>query len=216
MSDDRTNDPSSPGYSPDASGGDASARPAGDDALSYGTPAAPDAATPPPPGYPAPPAPSPGAPAYAPPAYDQSGSGAQAYGQPAYPPSTESAPAYGQSGYGQQGYPQPGYGQPAYGQPAYGQQYGYGMAPRVNPLSIVALVASLAGLFAVPFIGQIVGVITGHISLKQIKTTGERGRGMALAGVLIGYISVGIFVLLIIFTAVIIATTGGSDVRYGA
>ena len=86
----------------------------------------------------------------------------------------------------------------------------------MNPLAIVALVSSLVGLFVIPVIGQIVGIITGHISLKQVKTTGERGRGMALSGVLIGYISLGLGILLIVLTAIIIATTGGSDVRYGA
>ncbi len=153
-----------------------------------------DDGTPPPPAYDAPAAPPPPAPAY----------GAGSYGAPSFDaaPPAPPAPSYGEQAYGQQGY----------GAPA----YGYNGVPRVNPLAIVALVSSLVGLFVIPVIGQIAGIITGHISLKQIKTTGERGRGMALSGVLIGYISLGLGILLIILTAVIIATTGGSDVRYGA
>lgn len=51
----------------------------------------------------------------------------------------------------------------------------------LNPLAVVSLVASL-----VPFL-QLVGVITGHIALVQIKRGATRGRGLALAGVIIGY-----------------------------
>lgn len=200
MSDDRTNDPSPYGHTPDSTGSDASSGPTADSAPpapAYGAPAAPgsDSASA---GYTAPSAPAYGAPAYPAPAYDQSASGSvpQSYDQP-----------YGQHPYGQQPYGQQPYGAPA---------YGYGALPRVNPLAIVALVSSLVGLFVIPLIGQIVGIITGHISLKQIKTTGERGRGMALSGVLIGYISLGLGILLVIFIAVMIAATGGAGARYGS
>ncbi|MDQ1136536.1 hypothetical protein QE410_001335 [Microbacterium sp. SORGH_AS 1204] len=199
MSDDRTNDPSPYGRAPEPTGPDAPSRPAND-----GVPPAPPYEAPAASGTsatssdsPVPPAPPYGAPFSPPPAPSASGTGT--------PPS-------GQQDYGQQGYGQQGYGQQGYNAPA----YGYGATPRVNPLAIVALVSSLVGLFVIPVIGQIVGIITGHISLKQIKTTGERGRGMALSGVLIGYISLGLGILLIVFTAIVIATTGGSDVRYGA
>lgn len=199
MSDDRTNDPSPYGHTPEATGPDAPSRPAGDAA----PPAPPYAAPPasdnggPTTGYDAPPAPAYGAPAYPAPAYDQNAA---------------EAPAYGQQNYGQQNTGQQVYGQQPYGAPA----YGYGVAPRVSPLAIVALVSSLVGLFVIPVIGQIVGIITGHIALKQVKTSGERGRGMALSGVLIGYISLGLGILLIVLTIVIIGVTGGSDVRYRA
>lgn len=194
MSDDRTNDPSPYGHTPEATGPDAPSRPADDGvppAPPYAAPTASSSSTPP--SYsPAPPAPPYDAPSSPPPAPSASDADAPPYGQ-------------------QNGYPQP-YGQQGYSAPA----YGYTAAPRVNPLAIVALVSSLVGLFVIPVIGQIVGIITGHISLKQVKTTGERGRGMALSGVLIGYISLGLGILLIVLTAIIIATTGGSDVRYGA
>lgn len=56
-------------------------------------------------------------------------------------------------------------------------------------------------------------VITGHIALSQIKRTGETGRGMALAGLIIGYVGVGVFLLFFIVWLVLFATimshTGG-------
>ena len=74
----------------------------------------------------------------------------------------------------------------------------------------------LVALLVIPVIGQIVGIVTGHISLRQIKATGERGRGMGLAGLLIGYISLGLGVLFAVGIAILIAvTTGSSGSRYG-
>jgi hypothetical protein len=46
-----------------------------------------------------------------------------------------------------------------------------------------------------PLIGSIVGVITGHMSLHQLKTSGEQGRGMALAGTIVGWVGVGLGIL---------------------
>jgi hypothetical protein len=48
-----------------------------------------------------------------------------------------------------------------------------------NTLAIVSFVGS--------FFVSLVGIICGHIALVQIKRSGEKGRGFALAGVIIGY-----------------------------
>ncbi len=70
----------------------------------------------------------------------------------------------------------PGWQQPQ-GQPL--QNYA---GPRpTNPMAIAALVSSLV---LAPL-----GIILGHISLSQIKRTGEDGRGLAIAGLAIGYVS---------------------------
>ena len=49
-------------------------------------------------------------------------------------------------------------------------------------------------------IAWIVGIVTGHIALKQIKDGGDvqGGRGMAIAGLISGYLGIGIFCLLLI------------------
>ncbi|WP_448810932.1 DUF4190 domain-containing protein [Agromyces bauzanensis] len=94
--------------------------------------------------------------------------------------------------------PAPAYGAPA--APAYGQT----VAPtgaKTNTLAIISLVASLLGLAT--GIGFIVGIICGHISLSQIKKTGEQGRGMAIAGLIIGYVGIVLSIILtIVFFAV--------------
>lgn len=61
-----------------------------------------------------------------------------------------------------------------------------------NVLSIVSLVTGLLGFSFAPFLGSIAAIITGHISLHQIKQTNEQGRGMALTGLILGYVVLGL------------------------
>ena len=37
---------------------------------------------------------------------------------------------------------------------------------------------------------SIPGVICGHIAINQIKKTGENGRGLAIAGLVVGYLGI--------------------------
>lgn len=93
--------------------------------------------------------------------------------------------------------PPPGDGtrQPAAYQQAsvYPQQYAYPpqayVAPQpTNVLAVITLVLALVGV-------SIGAVITGHISLSQLGKTGEQGRGIALAGLIIGYVGCAFWVL---------------------
>ena len=77
-----------------------------------------------------------------------------------------------------------------------------------NVLSIVSLVASLVGF-------GIVGIITGHIALSQIKRTGEQGRALALAGTIIGYVAVVVGIIFgIVWIGIIIAAAASSGYNY--
>jgi heme A synthase len=70
-------------------------------------------------------------------------------------------------------------------------------------LAIVSLVTA--------FIVSLAAIITGHIALAQIKRTGEKGRGLALAGVILGYAGIALGTLVIvanILLAVAAATSG--------
>jgi hypothetical protein len=66
-----------------------------------------------------------------------------------------------------------------------------------NSLSIVSLVFGCAQFVFCPVIGAIVAVVTGHISRGQIKRTNEQGAGMALTGLILGYIGI-VFTLLLV------------------
>ncbi|HEX7302420.1 DUF4190 domain-containing protein [Lentzea sp.] len=96
------------------------------------------------------------------------------YGQP--------DPYAQQQAYGQQPYGQPG----PYGQPAYGAGYGY-VQPKSQTNAILALVLSCVG-FVTCGVTSIVGVIFGHIAMAKIKRGEEDGHGMAVAGLIVGYV----------------------------
>jgi hypothetical protein len=60
--------------------------------------------------------------------------------------------------------------------------------PGTNGMAIAALVSALAGLTLSCGLLAPLGIVFGHIALSQIKRTGENGRGMAIAGLVIGYL----------------------------
>jgi hypothetical protein len=56
-----------------------------------------------------------------------------------------------------------------------------------------------------------VGAILGHIARRQIRERGEGGDGLALAGIIVGWILTGLLVLLIAFYVVIIIIAINSE-----
>jgi hypothetical protein len=150
------------------------------------------------------PAPDPAAPSYGAPA-----PGSQPYGAPAY-----GTPPYGTPGYGTPP-GQPGYGTPPYGTPGYGTppgQPGYGYpyaAPKTNGLAIAALVVSLVSLVSCPLIG-LAGAIMGHIARRQVAERRDEGAGMALAGIIVGWIGLAIGILIVVFYIVLFAGLSSS------
>lgn len=114
-------------------------------------------------------------------------------GEPTAPPG--GAPGY--QPYGQPPPAQQPYTQQPYGQPPY-TPYGAGpyAQPRgTNALAIASLVASLVWVCG---IGSIAAIIMGHIARSQAKRTGEQGEGMALAGLILGYLGIGIVIAYIV------------------
>lgn len=112
----------------------------------------------------------------------------------------------------QQGYPPAGHGQPPYPTPAaYGQGYGYQPAPS-NGMAIASFVTSLAGSFAVCGVSGIVGIVLGIIALNRSKELQGTGRGMAIAGIVIGAVQI---VLLVGFIIAMIVLTSQSDTGGG-
>src|SRR6266446_2962713 len=116
-------------------------------------------------------------------------------------------------GYGQPGAMQPGgYPQPGYqGAPTWTGGTGYASA-RTNGLAVAALVCGVA---QIAFLGPLVGIpaiILGHVARSRIRQTGEQGAGMALAGLILGYIGLALFIILVI---AIIAVASWVRVRQG-
>lgn len=67
---------------------------------------------------------------------------------------------------------------------------------QTNTLAIVSLISGIAGLFILPIIAGIVAVVTGHMAKKQIQESmgAQGGGGMATAGLIMGYISLALWV----------------------
>jgi len=78
-------------------------------------------------------------------------------------------------------------------------------APRTNMLAIWSLVLSLLGLCC--GFTPIAGIICGIIALSQIKTSGEEGRGMAIAGIIVGVVMLVLSVLALLLWLMFAATT---------
>jgi Domain of unknown function (DUF4190) len=116
---------------------------------------------------------------------------------------------YGQQpgGYGQPGgYPQPGY----QGVPTWTGGTGY-PSTQTNGLAVAALICGVAQIMAGPLTG-IPAIILGHIARSRIRQTGEQGAGLALAGLILGYAGLVLFIILII---ALIAVASSVTVRQG-
>jgi hypothetical protein len=52
----------------------------------------------------------------------------------------------------------------------------------LNTLAVVSLAAGISG------VGALIAVITGHISLAQLRDSGEKGKALAITGTVLGYL----------------------------
>jgi Domain of unknown function (DUF4190)/Domain of unknown function (DUF1707) len=88
---------------------------------------------------------------------------------------------------------------PAYGMVPYQGYYPVVTNPTIG-LAIGALICGIAEIFTLG-LASIPAVILGHLARQQIRRTGERGDGMAIAGLVLGYLGIGIWTLIIIALA---------------
>lgn len=72
----------------------------------------------------------------------------------------------------------------------------------INTYAVVSLTAGLAALCGLWVPGSLIAIVTGHVALAGLSRNGERGKGSALFGLILGYLTLvfGIifFVILII------------------
>jgi hypothetical protein len=59
----------------------------------------------------------------------------------------------------------------------------------LNTLAVVSLSTALTS------VGAVAAIITGHIALAQIKRSDQNGRKLAITGVTIGYVTIGLWIL---------------------
>lgn len=131
------------------------------------------------------------------------------YGQQPDKDPAESTPAYYPSPA-----PQPGYGAGVPYGPPYGY-YPYPAHPPPRPTNGMAVVSMVLGIMWLYWVGSILSLIFGYIARKQIRERGENGDGMAIAGIVLGWIGVAGLVAVVVLLAVvgISATEQTSDPR---
>ena len=124
------------------------------------------------------------------------------YAPPSGPPSPTSAPPLEKAeaaGPGEQGTAVPPDG-PTEG-PADGSGHPGAPAPRppLNGLAVAALICGILGLAPA-------AIVLGHVGFAQARRSGQRGRGLAIAGFLLGYLAL---VLLLVGVLAYSAFVGG-------
>ena len=99
------------------------------------------------------------------------------------------------------GYPPPGAG----GYPWAG--YGYLPFPPPRPTNTLAIASLVCAFVFAPL-----GILFGHMSLSQIRKTGEEGRGMAIAGLVIGYAMI-VLTVVVVFVSVVLVGVVAQSLR---
>ena len=77
-----------------------------------------------------------------------------------------------------------------------------------NTMAIVSLVLGILSWIALPFVGAVGAVICGHMARSEIRRAPGvfEGDGMALAGLILGYIHLALFVLVLFFVFFVIGS----------
>ncbi len=77
---------------------------------------------------------------------------------------------------------------------------------RTDGMAIAAMVCGIAQFFGFWLLGTIPAIVLGHIARRRIRQTGEQGDGMALAGLILGYVGLGLSVIAVTLLVVLVAT----------
>jgi hypothetical protein len=62
----------------------------------------------------------------------------------------------------------------------------------------MAVASMVLGIVWVYWIGSVLALVFGYVALNQIRERGESGSGMAMAGIVLGWVGVGIFGLVLL------------------
>jgi hypothetical protein len=83
-------------------------------------------------------------------------------------------------------------------------------AQRDSALAIVSLITGIASWVFLPIVGALTAIITGHLAISEInKSSGMlKGKGMATAGLILGYIQIAVFLIVIVVLTLLAPTIG--------
>ncbi|MEY4322814.1 MAG: hypothetical protein RL410_595 [Actinomycetota bacterium] len=88
-----------------------------------------------------------------------------------------------------------------------------------NTLAVTSFVLGIAGVVVSWFligIPSTLAIICGHISLRQMRTSGEAGRGMALTGLILGYTILAMYIVISVFFLVVFSAVDATKPIFNA
>lgn len=86
-----------------------------------------------------------------------------------------------------------------------------GTHPKESSLAIASLITGILSWFLIPIFGALAAVITGHLAFSEIRESNGMltGKGMATAGLILGYVQLGFIVLILIAVIIVLAFVPG-------
>jgi len=102
---------------------------------------------------------------------------------------------------------------PSYAAPQPGYQYGTGApAGATNGMAVASLVLGILTIVTCG-IGSILAVIFGYVGKGQIDRSGgtQSGRGLAIAGIVLGWVGIGIIIVIILLAIIGAINDAGSS-----
>lgn len=79
-----------------------------------------------------------------------------------------------------------------------------------NALCLTSFISALIGWIAIPVLAPIAGLILGIVGLKQVKRSGEEGRGFAIAGIWLSAVQLVLAALVILVFVIMFVVMGAS------
>jgi hypothetical protein len=92
---------------------------------------------------------------------------------------------------------------PAQNYPQYSQQYPPRQFPVARPTSGLAVAALVLGILWLWGVGSLLAVIFGHLAMSETRDGRKGGQGLAVAGLVLGWIGVAVLFLVIIGLAAV-------------
>jgi hypothetical protein len=81
---------------------------------------------------------------------------------------------------------------------------------KTNSLAIISLICGIGQMILWPF-ATVPAIVLGHVARHQIRRTGENGSGLALAGLILGWIGAGVLLLgILAIVLLLVASTSAS------
>jgi hypothetical protein len=81
----------------------------------------------------------------------------------------------------------------------------YAQSPPTSNMALASLILGILGWLMLPIVGSILAIVFGHAALGEIDRADGQigGRGLAQAGLILGYVALGIAVLSIVLFLVL-------------